>query len=159
MTAGTHCGLRNVDLATLLALIFWACFFRSGGVAAADPNASQDVPVQSEAPAQTDAPAPSEPPAQTGDVFLQMDGVGIDGNDWLKCHAILRNDGTFTITVDYNAENSGIETDSGAWTENEDGSLALIGTRDFTATLADGAYTMEVTNAETGIVCELSGNA
>lgn len=109
-----------VALAALLALIFWACFFRSGGVAAADPNASQDVPVQSEEPAQTDAPAPSEPPAQTGDVFLQMDGAGINGNDWLKCHAILRNDGTFTITVDYNAENSGIETDSGTWAENED---------------------------------------
>jgi len=148
-----------VALAAVLALIFWACFFRSGGVAAADPNASQDVPVQSEAPAQTDASAPSKPQAQTGDVFLQMDGAGIDGNDWLKCHAILRNDGTFLITVDYNAENAGIETDSGTWAENEDGSLALIGTRDFTATLADGAYTMEVTNAETGIVCELSGNA
>ncbi len=146
-----------VVLAAVLTLIFWACFFRSGGVAAADPNASQDVPVQSEEPAQTDAPAPSEPPAQTGDVFLQMDGAGIDGNDWLKCHAILRNDGTFTITVDYNAENCGIETDSGTWTENEDGSLALTGTRDFTATLADGAYTMEVLNDETSITCLLTG--
>jgi beta-glucosidase len=146
-----------VALAAVLALIFWACFFRSGGVAAADPNASQDVPTQSEEPTQTDAPAPSEPPAQTGDVFLQMDGAGIDGNDWLKCHAILRNDGTFTITVDYNAENCGIETDSGTWTENEDGSLALTGTRDFTATLADGAYTMEVLNDETSITCLLTG--
>lgn len=86
-----------------------------------------------------------------------MDGAGIDGNDWLKCHATLRTDGTFTITVDYNAENSGIETDSGTWTENGDGSLTLTGTRDFTVTLADGVYAMEVTNAETGIVCELSG--
>ena len=146
-----------VVLAAVLALIFWACFFRSGGVAAADPNASQDVPTQSGEPTQTDAPAPSEPPAQTGDVFLQMDGAGIDGNDWLKCHAILRNDGTFTITVDYNAENCGIETDSGTWTENEDGSLALTGTRDFTATLADGAYTMEVLNDETSITCLLTG--
>ena len=145
-----------VVLAAVLALIFWACFFRSGGVAAADPNASQDVPTQSGEPTQTDAPAPSEPPAQTGDVFLQMDGAGIDGNDWLKCHAILRKDGTFTITVDYNAENSGIETDSGTWTENEDGSLALTGTRDFTVTLTDGVYTMEVINAETGIECVLT---
>ncbi len=146
-----------VVLAAVLTLIFWACFFRSGGVAAADPNASQDVPTQSEEPTQTDAPAPSEPPAQTGDVFLQMDGAGIDGNDWLKCHAILRNDGTFTITVDYNAENAGIETDSGTWTENEDGSLALTGTRDFTATLAGGVYTMEVLNDETSITCLLTG--
>ncbi len=140
-----------VALAAVLALIFWVCFFRSGGVAAADPNASQDVPTQSE------APTPSETPTQTGDVFLQMDGAGIDGNDWLKCHAILRNDGTFTITVDYNAENAGIETDSGAWAENEDGSLALTGTRDFTVTLVDGVYTMEVLNDETSITCLLTG--
>ena len=146
-----------VVLAAVLALIFWACFFRSSGVAAADPNASQDVPTQSEEPTQTDAPAASEPSAQAGDVFLQMDGAGIDGNDWLKCHATLLNDGTFTITVDYNAENAEIETDSGSWTENEDGSLALTGTRDFTATLADGVYAMEVLNAETGITCLLTG--
>ena len=56
-------------------------------------------------------------------------------------------------------KSAGIETDSGTWAENEDGSLSLTGTRGFSATLADGAYTMEVTNAETGIVCELSGNA
>ena len=149
-----------VVLAAALALIFWACFFRSGGVAAADPNASQDVPAQSEAPVQTDSPAPSEPPAQTGDVFLQMDGHGTgEGNEWLACHAILLSDGTFTITVDYNAENAGIETDSGTWTENEDGSLVLTGTRDFTATLADGAYTMEVLNTETSITCLLTGTA
>lgn len=148
-----------VALAAVLALIFWACFFRSSGVAAADPNASQDVPTQSDAPAQTDTPAPSETPAQAGDVFLQMDGAGIDGNDWLKCHAILLSDGTFTITVDYNAENAGIETDNGTWTENGDGSLALTGTRDFTAALADGVYTMEFVNAETSIPCAVTGTA
>ena len=145
-------------LAAVLALIFWACFFRSSGVAAADPNASQDVPAQSEEPVQTDTPAPSETPAQTGDVFLQMDGHGTgEGNEWLACHAILLSDGTFTITVDYNAENAGIETDHGTWVENRDGSLALTGTRDFAATLADGVYTMEVLNTETNITCLLTG--
>ena len=156
LNIGVKIGIVVVT-AAVLALIFWACFFRSSGVAAADPNASQDVPTQSEEPTQTDAPAASEPSAQAGDVFLQMDGAGIDGNDWLKCHATLLNDGTFTITVDYNAENAEIETDSGSWTENEDGSLALTGTRDFTATLADGVYAMEVLNAETGITCLLTG--
>ena len=144
LNTGVKIGIVVV-LATVLALTFWACFFRSGGVAAADPNASQEQPTQ------------SEPPAQTGDVFLQLDGAGIDGNDWLKCHATLLTDGTFTITVDYNAENAGIETDSGTWTENEDGSLSLTGTRDFTVTLADGVYTMEVLNTETSITCLLTG--
>lgn len=145
-----------VATAAVLALIFWACFFRSSGVAAADPNASQG-PDQSEGPTQTDPSTPSEPSADNGGVFLQMDGTGIDGNDWLKCHATLLTDGTFTITVDYNAENAGIETDSGTWTENADGSLVLTGTRDFIVTLADGAYTMEFVNAETNIPCVVTG--
>jgi hypothetical protein len=59
--------------------------------------------------------------------------------------------------VDYSADYTNIQTDNGTWAKAEDGSLTLTGTRDFTVTLTDGVYTMEVTNAETGIVCELSG--
>lgn len=100
--------------------------------------------------------ASAGPEKQDG-VFAQLDGHGTgEGNEWLVCHATLLTDGSFTITVDYNAENAGIETDSGTWTENEDGSLTLTGTRDFTITLADGMYVMEITNAETGIECVLT---
>lgn len=159
LNIGVKIGIVAV-LVIVLALIFWVCFFRSSGVTAADSSASQDRPTQSEEPTQTDIPAPTETPTQAGEVFLQLDGAGAgEGNDWLKCHATLLTDGTFTIAVDYNAKNPGIETDSGTWVENGDGSLTLTGTRDFTVTLADGVYAMEVTNAETGIVCELSGNA
>lgn len=43
----------------------------------------------------------------------------------------------------------------GTWTENEDGTLSLTGSREFTVNLADGVYKMEVSNVETGIVCKL----
>lgn len=70
-------------------------------------------------------------------------------------------DNTFTVAFDYNAENSGIQTDSGTWALNDDGSIALTGdTRSFTATTTDGTnYTMDVENVETGIVCTVSGTA
>jgi len=148
-----------LGIAAVLTLIFWMCFFRSSGVATAGPDASQDPPAQSEGPVHPAQSTPSEPSSEVekDNVFLQLDGHGTgEGNEWLTCHAILRTDGTFTVTVDYNAENAGIETDSGTWAENEDGTLSLTGSREFTVNLADGVYKMEVSNVETGIVCELS---
>ena len=114
-------------LAAVLALIFWACFFRSGGVTAADPNASQEPPAQSEEPAQTEEPIQSQEPTGIENLFMELSGTGADGNEWLKSRAILLNDGTWTVEFDYDAENSHIQTDNGTWTENEDGSLALTG--------------------------------
>ena len=154
-----------VAVAAILALIFWACFFRSGGVAAADPDASQPAqsePVQSEGPVESEEPAPSQEPA--GDVFVQMEGSGVgDENAWLVTHVTLRNDGTFTITVDYGADNAGIETDTGTWTKAEDGSLLLSGDkRELTAQATDNGngtttYTMEFVNTETSIPCSATG--
>ena len=158
LNIGVKIGIVVVT-AAVLALIFWACFFRSGGVAAADPNASQEPPAQSEEPAQTEEPIQSQEPTGIENLFMELSGTGADGNEWLKSRAILLNDGTWTVEFDYDAENSHIQTDNGTWTENEDGSLALTGTRDFTATLADGVYTMEVVNSETTITCVLTGSA
>ena len=158
LNIGVKIGIVVVT-AAVLALIFWACFFRSGGVAAADPNASQEPPAQSEEPAQTEEPIQSQEPTGIENLFMELSGTGADGNEWLKSRAILLNDGTWTVKFDYDAENSHIQTDNGTWTENEDGSLALTGTRDFTATLADGVYTMEVVNSETTITCVLTGSA
>ena len=158
LNIGVKIGIVVVTAAVLV-LIFWACFFRSGGVAAADPNASQEPPAQSEEPAQTEEPIQSQEPTGIENLFMELSGTGADGNEWLKSRAILLNDGTWTVEFDYDAENSHIQTDNGTWTENEDGSLALTGTRDFTATLADGVYTMEVVNSETTITCVLTGSA
>ena len=96
-------------------------------------------------------------------VYSQLDGNGIgEENAWLACHVTLMTDGTFTVAVDYSAEYANIQTDNGTWTKGEDGSLALTGTRDFTALATDNGngtvtYTMEVVNAETNITCEVSG--
>ena len=90
--------------------------------------------------------------------YLTLTGTG-DG--WLVCNVVLMPDNTFTVSFDYNAENSGIQTDSGTWVLNDDGSIALTGdTRSFTATTTDGTnYTMDVENLQTGIVCTVSGTA
>ena len=90
--------------------------------------------------------------------YLTLTGTG-DG--WLVCNVVLMSDNTFTVSFDYNAENSGIQTDSGTWTLNGDGSIALTGdTRSFTAATSDGInYTMNVENLQTGIVCTVSGAA
>lgn len=157
-----------VVVAAVLALIFWACFFRSAGVAAADPNdspsesQSQSAQPAEASPSQSDGPA--ETPTAVDNLFVELSGAGVDGNDWLKCRAILLQDSTWTLEFDYDAENSHIQTDSGTWTKAEDGSLVLTGTREFTAAPADNGdgtvtYSMDVVNNETSITCALTGTA
>ena len=143
-----------IVVAVILALIFWFNFFRTGGVAAADPNTSDGV--TSEEPTQTGEPSGIE------NLYVELTGNGIDGGEWLTARAILLNDGTWTIEVDYDADNSHIPTDNGTWTTAADGSLTLTGTRDFTAEATDNGdgtitYTMEVVNEETSITCILTG--
>ena len=90
--------------------------------------------------------------------YLTLTGTG-DG--WLVCNVVLMGDNTFTVAFDYNAENAGIQTDSGTWVLNDDGSISLTGdSRSFTATTSDGSnYTMDVENLQTGITCTVSGTA
>lgn len=143
-----------IAVAVIMALIFWFNFFRTGGVAAADPNASNGV--TSEEPTQSGEPSGIE------NLYVELTGNGIDGGEWLTARAILLNDGTWTIEVDYDAENSNIQTDNGTWTTAADGSLSLTGTRDFTAEATDNGdgtitYTMEMVNEETFVTCILTG--
>ncbi len=103
--------------------------------------------------------ASSTAPALPEGIVIQMDGQG-DGeeNAWLGCHFILHEDGTFQLTWDYNAENSGIEGDKGTWEQSEDGSIIMTGARTFTAVTSDGTnYTASVLNEETGINCTATG--
>lgn len=143
-----------VMTAVIVALIFWFSFFRNGGVATADPNASDGVT--------SEEPTQSEEPSDIENLYVELTGNGIDGGEWLTARAILLNDGTWTIEVDYDAENSHIQTDNGTWTTAADGSLALTGTRDFTAEATDNGngtitYTMEIVNEETFVTCVLTG--
>ena len=143
-----------VVVAALLSLIFFLAFFRSEGVAAADPD-STSSPSASE-PQETGDPE-DQPSQGAGDgVYASLTGTG-DG--WLVCHVNLMTDGTFAILFDYNEDNSGIQTDSGTWVENDDGSLTLTGQGGATYTAAfDGTnYTMDVLNNQTSITCTVSG--
>ena len=140
-----------VVIALVFTLIFWAAFFRTGGVAAADGDQQSPSPTASETVQPTQSSAPS------ADAYLTLTGTG-DG--WLVCNVVLMGDNTFTVAFDYNAENAGIQTDSGTWVLNDDGSISLTGdSRSFTATTSDGSnYTMDVENVETGVICTVSGS-
>ncbi len=36
-------------------------------------------------------------------------------DDWLGCHVLLNDDNTYSVTYDYNAENSGVPAETGTW--------------------------------------------
>ena len=145
-----------VVVAVIMVLIFWFNFFRTGGVADADPNASTE-------PTEQVSAEPSEEPA--GDeVYVEMTGNGVgEESAWLVGRVTLLNDGTFTVAVDYSPEYTNVITDTGTWTTAEDGSLILTGdSRDFTADATDNGdgtttYTMEFENVETSIIVAVSG--
>ena len=76
-------------------------------------------------------------------------------DSWLGCHVAINADGTFTVAYDYNAENSGIVSMTGAWVRASDTELTLTpdGGEAFPVTLADGAWSCEITEPNTQIVC------
>ncbi len=82
---------------------------------------------------------------------------------WLGCHVYVMTDGTFSIAYDYTEDNVGIVSDTGTWTENEDGSLTLSGASgEYTVTVVDNGngtttYSMSVIEPNTSITCEVSG--
>ena len=138
----------------VLALIFYFAFFRTGGTAASDPAQGTPSAGQSSAPSQQPS---QQSPAPSDSAVMTLTGTG---GGWLVCNVTLLEDNTFTVAFDYNAENSGIQTDSGTWVRNDDNSITLTGEkRTFTAISSDGVnYTMDVENVETGIVCTVTGS-
>ena len=77
---------------------------------------------------------------------------------WLGCHVHINADGTYTVAYDYNEENAGIESDSGAWERVSDTELVLKSASgaEIPVTLADGKWSCEVTEPNTGTVCHPS---
>ena len=151
-------------IAVIAALVCYAAFFSapaaSGSAGGSTSSAASDTAAEEtpagEAPAE-ETPATAETAADG--VAMQMDGTG-DGAEgsWLGVHITLNDDGTFVLTWDYNAENSGIEGDRGSWEQAEDGTITMTGTRTFTATTEDGSsYTCALLNEETGINCTVTG--
>ena len=106
-----------VGIVAVVALVFWAMFFRSGSAPAA--KASSESAAASEPAESTAAPAEE---AKNG-VFMELSQT--DAGGWLGCHIYLMEDGTFSVAYDYTADNTGIEAAKGTYADNGDGTLTL----------------------------------
>ena len=143
-----------VGIAAVVALVFWAMFFRSDSVSAA---ASSESAASSETAEST---AASE--EATDGLFMELSQT--DAGGWLGCHVYLMQDGSYSVTYDYNAENAGVEGEKGTYEIGADGTLTLTaedGTVHTAAAAAnaDGtiSYTLEFTEANTSVVCNPTG--
>ncbi len=144
-----------VGIVAVVALVFWAMFFRSSSVSVA--TASSESAASSETAEST---AASEE-AKDG-LFMELSQT--DAGGWLGCHVYLMQDGSYTVTYDYNAENAGVEGEKGTYEIGADGTLTLTaedGTVHTAAAAAnaDGtiSYTLEFTEANTSVVCNPTG--
>ena len=143
-----------VGIAAVVALVFWAMFFRSSVSVA---TASSESAAASETAEST---AASE--EATDGLFMELSQT--DAGGWLGCHVYLMQDGSYTVTYDYNAENAGVEGEKGTYEIGADGTLTLTaedGTVHTAAAAAnaDGtiSYTLEFTEANTSVVCNPTG--
>ena len=144
-----------VGITAVVALVFWAMFFRSSSVSVA--TASSESAASSETAEST---AASE--EATDGLFMELSQT--DAGGWLGCHVYLMQDGSYTVTYDYNAENAGVEGEKGTYEIGADGTLTLTaedGTVHTAAAAAnaDGtiSYTLEFTEANTSVVCNPTG--
>ena len=143
-----------VGIVAVVALVFWAMFFRSSVTTAA---ASSESAASSETAEST---AASE--EATDGLFMELSQT--DAGGWLGCHVYLMQDGSYSVTYDYNAENAGVEGEKGTYEIGADGTLTLTaedGTVHTAAAAAnaDGtiSYTLEFTESNTSVVCNPTG--
>lgn len=146
-----------VGIVAVVALVFWAMFIRSGSAPAAETSSESAAASE---PAESTA-APAEEEAKDG-VFMELSQT--DAGGWLGCHVCLMQDGSYTVTYDYNAENTGVEGEKGTYEIGADGTLTLTaedGTVHTAAAAAnaDGtiSYTLEITESNTSVVCNPTG--
>ena len=145
-----------VGIVAVVALVFWAMFFRSSSSA---PTAAASS--ESAAASETAESTAASEEAKDG-VFMELSQK--DAGGWLGCHVYLMEDGTYSVTYDYNAENTGVEGEKGTYQIGADGTLILTaedGTV-HTATAAanaDGTITstVEITESNTSVVCNPTG--
>ena len=144
-----------VGIAAVVALVFWAMFFRSGSAPAAAASS------ESAAASETAESTAASEEAKDG-VFMELSQT--DAGGWLGCHVYLMQDGSYSVTYDYNAENAGVEGEKGTYEIGADGTLTLTaedGTVHTAAAAAnaDGtiSYTLEFTESNTSVVCNPTG--
>ena len=105
-----------VGIAAVVALVFWAMFFRSGSAPAAAASS------ESAAASETAESTAASEEAKDG-LFMELSQT--DAGGWLGCHIYLMEDGTFSVAYDYTADNAGIEAAKGTYVDNGDGTLTL----------------------------------
>ena len=143
-----------VGIAAVVALVFWAMFFRSSATTAATSSESAAASETAESTAASEE--------ATDGLFMELSQT--DAGGWLGCHVYLMQDGSYSVTYDYNAENAGVEGEKGTYEIGADGTLTLTaedGTVHTAAAAAnaDGtiSYTLEFTEANTSVVCNPTG--
>ena len=111
-----------------------------------------------------DPNAASAAPAEPAMEGLLVELSQKDAGGWLGCHIYLMQDGTFSVTYDYTADNTGIEAAKGTYADNGDGTLTLTADScdEITVTVTDNGdgtktYAAEMTEANTAIVCNPTG--
>ena len=123
-----------------------------------EPNTQTKCHPKVEVAAEEAAPAASITP-ETGMELYDL------ADFWLGCHVNINADNTFTVAYDYNAENSGIVSLTGTWERVSDTDLTLKPESGdpISVTLADGAWSCEVTEPNTQTKChpkiEVGGEA
>ena len=143
-----------VGIVAVVALVFWAMFFRSSVTTAATSS-------ESAASSETAESTAASAEAKDG-LFMELSQT--DAGGWLGCHVYLMQDGSYTVTYDYNAENADVEGEKGTYQIGADGTLTLTaadGTEHTAAAAANAggtiSYTLEFTEANTSVVCNPTG--
>ena len=143
-----------VGIVAVVALVFWAMFFRSSTTTAATSS-------ESAASSETAESTAASAEAKDG-LFMELSQT--DAGGWLGCHVYLMQDGSYSVTYDYNAENTDVEGEKGTYEIGADGTLTLTAEsgEETTVTVTDNGdgtktYSAEVTEANTSIVCNPTG--
>ena len=144
----------------LSALLVWFGFIKPAMAKKSAAPAEAAEPAATEAPAET---KPAEAETQPAETAPAVSGVAPENgmelysveNGWLGCRVMINADGTYRVSYDYTEDAKDIEAEAGTWTRVSDTELTLTAENGDTkpVILADGKWSVELTEANTSTVC------
>ena len=144
----------------LSALFVWFGFIKPVMAKKSAALTEATEPAATEVPAETKPPEAETQPAETAPT---ASGVAPENgmelyelaNGWLGCRVTINADGTYRVSYDYTEDAKDIEAEVGTWTRVSDTELTLTAENGDTkpVILADGKWSMELTEANTSTVC------
>ncbi len=144
----------------LSALLVWFGFIKPAMAKKSAAPAEATEPAATEAPAETKpAEAETQPaePAPTASGVSPENGMELYSveNGWLGCRVTINADGTYRVSYDYTEDAKDIEAEVGTWTRVSDTELTLTAENGDTkpVILADGKWSVELTESNTSTVC------